>query len=741
MNRVRRALAALVLLAPFALTVSIGAERPTPPAGYALPFGPKPYLPSQAESSFRQFLAPADFPSASYCGKCHEDVHAQWRQSAHANSFRAPFYLKNVQMLIDAKGIEYTRHCEGCHNPIALFTGALSKGAAVDRSFDEDGITCSVCHAIEKIQNTSGTGSYVMGYPAVMVDVKGNPVPGLPSYDEILAHPELHRRAVMRPFYRSSEFCAVCHKAAVPKSLNGYRWLRMFAVYDEWQNSSWARESPLPFYKKDTVSTCQTCHMPQEPALHDYTESPGRAASHRWLGANTAIPVFYGYTEQLDRTTQYLKTALKVDLFGIEKQQPRPQLIAPLGAEPVNLRPGETITADVLIQNVGAGHNLVPEQRDFYECWVEFSASDSVGHRFFHSGGLDEKGFLEPTAHSYTNRLLSGSGKLLDLHQVWETKLRGYDNTIPSGRSDLVRYRFRIPPDVKGPIVLTAAVNYRRFRRGFTNFVFPDQREFPIVNMVTGSFTLSVGSDQPPQPNDPRPAWQRWNNYGIALLGQQQYWAAQDAFKKAIALRPEYADGYVNLALAQYSTLIENKKESPDGPGNLLLGNREVEKFNPALQLLEKALQANPGDPRALFYSGVVLRQQGKLSQAAEQQRQVLAAFPRSRQARQELAYVYYLQEKYEAARGEFEALQSINADDLTAHYYLAILYTKLGMPAEAQREGAAYAEHREDQTVGSMAQDFWRANPSLVNELAPYHVHEKILRQPKSTTVGGYLP
>ena len=36
---------------------------------------------------------------------------------AHANSFRAPWYVKNVNMLMKGKGIEYTRHCEGCHNP------------------------------------------------------------------------------------------------------------------------------------------------------------------------------------------------------------------------------------------------------------------------------------------------------------------------------------------------------------------------------------------------------------------------------------------------------------------------------------------------------------------------------------------------------------------------------------------------------------------------------------------------
>src|SRR3954462_12739137 len=158
------------------------ATAPVPPAAANTPphytlsfkcdyrFGENPFLPSQAQSSDGGFIAAEQFPKAQWCAKCHEGIHKQWRETAHANAFRAPFYLKNVQLLIDTKGIEFPRHCEGCHNPIALFSGALSKGAKVNRRFDEDGITCMVCHSIQRVQNTSGTGSYVMGYPAVMVN-------------------------------------------------------------------------------------------------------------------------------------------------------------------------------------------------------------------------------------------------------------------------------------------------------------------------------------------------------------------------------------------------------------------------------------------------------------------------------------------------------------------------------------------------------------------------------------------
>jgi len=95
----------------------------------------------------------------------------------HANSFRAPWYVKNVNMLINGKGIEYARHCEGCHNPIALTSGAMTQHSPVNRSFDADGVTCSVCHSIQQV-NTRGTGSYMLAQPAVMVDESGKPIYG-----------------------------------------------------------------------------------------------------------------------------------------------------------------------------------------------------------------------------------------------------------------------------------------------------------------------------------------------------------------------------------------------------------------------------------------------------------------------------------------------------------------------------------------------------------------------------------
>ena len=52
------------------------------------------------------------------------------------------------------------------------------------------------------------------------------------------------------------------------------------------------------------------------------------------------------------------------------------------------------LTVSVVIQNKGIGHSLVPEQRDFYESWVEFDAKDAAGHWLMHSGALEPGGRL-----------------------------------------------------------------------------------------------------------------------------------------------------------------------------------------------------------------------------------------------------------------------------------------------------------------------------------------------------------
>jgi tetratricopeptide (TPR) repeat protein len=700
---------------------------------YNYAFGKEsPFLPSNAMTANGQFLNPRSVLTAEYCGHCHQEAYHQWRQSVHSNSFRQPWYLKNVNMLIDEKGVQYSRHCEGCHNPVALFSGDLSQGMPKTRPFQEEGVTCAVCHSIQST-DTTGTGSYVLGTPTVLVDEKGAPITGPVSDSEILAHLDRHEQAEMRPLLKTAEFCAACHKAAITRSLDDYKWQRAFTVYDEWQGASFTKQSPLPFYRKDTVSTCQTCHMPREPLAanaQDAGAKDGTLISHRFLGGNSLNPAYYKFSEQAEKLVNFLKNGadgkgvLNVDIFGLEKEQPSAsspeetatsKIIAPLGLTDFSLAPGDTLVADVVIQNKGIGHSLVPEQRDFYESWVDFTVKDSFGKTLAESGFIKPDGDLDPSAHSFTNRLINVNGQLNDLHQIWHNRVQAYNNTIQSGRSQLVRYRFRLPKVSTGAITITATVKYRRFDQHFIDYAMdqPAGKHFPepVLEIASDTRTLRIGENAPDSLESqklspgaqPNPEWMRWNNYGIGLLDALQYEAAVQAFQHVADLRPDYADAYTNLAIVEISW----------------------ERYNDAKPHLAKALELLPGDPRALYYRALVERNAGEVQQAIDDLQAMLAKYPVAKDGLRELGFSYFQQHDYPKAREQYEKLQAIDPDDLAAHYQLAIIYRRLGEKQKAAVESAKFADQKDDPTASVYALEFLRKHPEVASESVAWHAHD----------------
>ena len=681
---------------------------------YTYRFGSEhPFLPSNIETDNEEFLDPKSFSTAQYCGHCHQEAHAQWRQSAHSNSNRAPWYLRNVNLLNKEKTVSSSRHCEGCHDPIAVVAGAITEGAPRKRPYDQDGVTCMVCHSIKSI-DTRGTASFVLAEPSVLVDESGQPIRRPVSDAEILSHLDRHSAAVMKPFYRTSEFCSTCHKAALPKTLNDYKWQRAISLYDEWQNSSFAKESPLPFYKKETVSTCETCHMQRETLVgKDPGAKNGQLASHRWLGANTVVPQYYHFDEQGRRIVQFLQAnVFNIDIFALETGEPAKNgagsgsLIAPLGTAPFNLAANGRVTLSVVIQNKGAAHSHVPEQRDMYESWVEFTVKDATGKTIAESGDIRPDKNLDPSAHSFTNRLINKAGTLNDLHQVWDNRVVAYNNTIQSGRSQLVRYGFTMPR--MGPVTVTAKVRYRRFDQHFMDFAMgePEGQHYaqPVVDMVSQTRTLSVGGNPATAPAKiDNSDWMRWNNYGIALLDAQQYEASVNAFVHVAKMRPDYADAKINIGL----TYIQ------------------WEKYDQAFSYLNEALKLSKDDARALYYLALVERNRGEVDQAIEDLRKVVMQFPRSRDAHRELGFSFYQKHKYDLARAEYETLQSIDPDDLAAHYNLAILYRRLGLKDKASQQAAYFADQKDDPTASTYALEYLRKHREVAQESVPWHIHD----------------
>ncbi len=673
----------------------------------------KPFLPSMATTEDGQFIQPGAFPTAAYCGHCHQETYHQWRQSLHSNSFREPFYMKNVLLLDEQQGVSASRHCEGCHNPVSLLSGNITeKPTTAKRTFDNDGVTCSVCHSIAKLQPTYGLGAYVMGTPSAIVDENGKPIPGEVPYQEILDHTDRHVAAVMKDFYKSPEFCSTCHKANLPDTLNNYKWLRAIGLYDEWQASSYSHRSPLPFYTKD-YSTCQSCHMPRETITRsDYGAKEKTIASHRWVAGNTAVPFYYGYEEQLQKTISFLRAQkLNVDLFAIRINN-APQYVAPLGSVNYELKPEDTVETVVVIQNKWIGHTLIPEQRDMYEAWTQFEVKDASGKIIAESGELEPDGQLDPGAHSFITRMLDAKGNLLVKHEVWQRHTIATDTTIRPGRSTIVRYRFKIPADAKTPLTMTAKVNYRHFNETYTKFTLGAKHaRYPVVEMASRTRTVNIGSNDAGAPDKvDNPDWMRWNNFGIGLLDELQYGPAVDAFAHVAKLRPDYPDAYTSLGLAYY----------------------QWEKYPQADEYLKKALAMAPENARALYYQALVDRNEGNLADAIKNLAVVVDKYPQSPDAHRELGFSYYQLHKYDLAETQYLALQQIDPDDLGAHYNLAIIYRRLKMKDKAAMEAAKFADEKDDPMANTASLEFLRSHPELSGESVPWHLHDTdLVKQP----------
>jgi Flp pilus assembly protein TadD len=675
-------------------------------------------IPGNAAAEGGGFLEPSAFPSAEYCGHCHQEAYHQWRQALHSNSFRTPFYRNSVNILLRTKGVEFARHCDSCHNPIAVLSGAMTPHSIVDRSFDTDGLTCTTCHSIQSVQSKLGNGGFVMGVPAVLVDEQGNRIPGMVPDSEILANLDRHSKAVMKDFYHTPEFCAACHKANLPPPLNDYKWIRAFTAYDEWQNSKFSHRNPLTFYTTD-FTPCQGCHMKRAAnTLPEPGAKNGTFVSHRWEAGNTAVPFYYGFDEQLEKTIAFLRSGnyLNVDIFGL-KIGDNPQFVAPLGSADFTLHANDVVEAYVVIQNKNIGHSLVPEVRDLYEAWTQFTVKGADGAEIYKSGFLRPDGTLDPGAHSFTNRPVNVVGDFVDNHMVWAIHSMAYDNSIQSGRSALVRYRFRVPADAKGPITISAHVNYRHLRQTYLNNIFgPDHPAYPVVELATRVRTLNLGENRPEPalPSD-NADWMRWNNLGIGYLDQLQYDDSIHAFEQVTRLRPDYKDGYINVGL----TYIE------------------WEKYDDARAPLEKALALAPNDARALYYLALVERRQRHSEAEIADLEKVVAQYPDCRDARRELGISYYQQHRADEAMVQFKSLQAIDPDDLAAHYNLAILYRRKGMKQQAEAEAAQYAIKRIDPGAPTYSLEYLRKHPEISNESVPWHVHSEAMSLPQGAAGG----
>ena len=697
-------------------------KRPVP----ALP--KEPFSPSNAQTEDGKLIPVEQFFSAKRCLNCHQDTHAAWSESLHRNAAREPFYRESADILLRTRGIEFTRHCESCHTPIALFSGALSKGAPRQQApftpLDDEGVTCTVCHSIVGAR-LNGTGSFTIRRPALLAKEDGTPIFGNFTDEQILADIPGHKRAVMRPLLKQPEFCATCHKVDAPPNLNGYKHIRGFSAYDEWQQSGASRESVGPYYKSDERVDCRGCHMPKIKSLNDRAAKNGVIASHQWLGANTAAPLFYGQMKQVQQTEEFLRSkVIDADIFALKREATGETFHELSSENQLALKAGEELIAEVVVANRKAAHSFAPEVRDLYEIWVAFEAVDEHGRTLMRSGFIKPDGMLDDSAHVYKAILLDEEARPITRHQIWLTNVVGYNNAVPAGRSDIVRFRFRLPDNWKteaaGAVTLKATVNYRRFTQEYTNYVLKRQRRdltLPIVRMAENEVRIlatpqgSVKSGSSRKNREEREMQaRRWNDYGIALLEQAQYGPAAKAFRRAFELNPADPAPLVSAAVAELKT------------ERFGLDRNQLQK---AAELLDAALKIDPTSPRARYFHALLLRSQNKRVEAAAELTKLQQEYPRDREVARQLGQTVYSLGRIAEARRAFEAILAVDPTDFGAYQFLSPIYQSEGQTEKANLARSLFLQWRDDPLASSIAVRFFAAHPQWADERILAHTHD----------------
>jgi tetratricopeptide (TPR) repeat protein len=125
-----------------------------------------------------------------------------------------------------------------------------------------------------------------------------------------------------------------------------------------------------------------------------------------------------------------------------------------------------------------------------------------------------------------------------------------------------------------------------------------------------------------------------------------------------------------------------------------------------------------------LYYLALLQRRAGDYDAEIANLKKVVEQFPQSRDARRDFGLALYRQHNYPAAREQFETLQQIDPDDLTAHYNLSIIYHRMGLDQKAAEQQAEFITKKFDPGAPTYSFDFLRQHPEISIESIPQHVH-----------------
>ena len=699
---------------------------------------PETFAPSFARTATGRPIPAAALMDNAYCAECHADSHQGWLSSAHRfSSFNNPVYAASVKetrtlMLARDGTVDASRWCAGCHDPVPLFSGDFSR-ADFDTEVDptsQAGITCTACHAIERVNSTRGNGDYTIAEPRhYPFAFSKSPALRALSQQLIKAKPAFHKATFLKPLHRTAEFCSTCHKVHIPGALNDYKeFLRGQNHYDSFILSGVSGRGARSFYYPlKAESRCAGCHMPLRQSGDFGAQSFDASGSltihdHRFTGANTAIPHLRGDAETVKVQQGFLDKVVTLDVFGLrEGGTVSGRLIGPLDGATPALTPGTRYLAELVLRTRKVGHHFTQGTADSNEVWLQVtvkSGNTVIGE----SGAIGSDGRVDQWSHFANIYMLDRQGLKVDRRNVQDIYVPLYDKQIPPGAAQVVHYAFDVPKTGAGSITIAARLLYRKFDLTMMRFVKGDSYriDLPVTTIASGTRVLPGDGTRDAAPA--QPAWERWNDYGIGLLLEGNIGSDKGELRQAEA------------AFAEVERLGR-----PEGPLNLARVYHKEGRLDEAAQSLRRATTAGAAPWTVAWMSGLVNKENGHLDEAIANFTAALEAaspaltergfdFSRDYEVLNELGQALFERAKQERgpnraeARTErlrqavaaFDRTLAIDGENVTAHYALNLIHGELGDAARAATHRDAHLRYTADEQSRSRVMAIHRAaNPA----------------------------
>ncbi len=756
--------------------------------------GPQsPFFPSSAETNVGHTIPANFFMTSQVCGRCHREIYEQWNASAHHfSSFNNQWYRKSIEYMQDVVGTRPSKWCAGCHDHAVFFNGRFDRPIKeqIDTPEAQAGLSCTSCHSIVHVKSTMGQGDFTIEYPPLH-DLAASENPVLSRVHDFLiyADPEPHRRTFLKPFHReqTADFCSSCHKVHLDVPVNAYRWFRGFNEYDNWQSSGVSGQGARSFYYPPKPQKCADCHMPLV-AANDPAAIDGKVHSHRFPGANTALPFVNGDAEQLKVQQDFLRDKqISVDVFGLAVLpagaagpateapagggaaaegprlastfaqgeeagsfgsaaavlQPPLDVIAPLDKVGATVARGDSVRLEVVVRTRKVGHFFPGGTVDAFDVWVELEATDDKGRTIFHSGWVEDggKGPVEKGAHFYRSLLLDEHGNPINKRNAWMARSLAYVRLIPPGAADTVHYRLSIPEDCGDTIRLKAKVNYRKFSWWNTQWAFggvrdPAHQGFSLGPghddgrwLFTGD-TKGVSGNVKAIPDIPITVMaEAVAELKVAPSGTKPP-AVQPLLDKSVRERwNDYGiglllQGDLKAAEAAFLKVTEMDPGYADGWVNVSRARIQEGNMEGAEQMLRKALEIDPGLAKTHFFLATALKARGRYDEALEHLRAAAAKYPRDRVVLNQMGRVLFLQRRYKDAIAELQKVLAIDPEDLQAQYNLMLAWQGLGDTANASRAQALYKRFKADESAQFITGPYRQLHPEDNNERQSIHEH-----------------